>query len=506
MEALLKDIITPNIAKLDAVDWTRMAIPSVDNEHKKETTPNFASLLSTANAMTDNAKTKVVDLSIDELKKMERLKRFEVTSTPSTTSSSLKTKKRQLKDAPPQPSQNETADAEDMPWWDKIHFVGCSETLEKPYLRLTSAPDPASVRPLAVLKKALSLLMEKYAILRKRRVVAGTGLTSIPSSSSNLGAVDYPYICDQLKSIRQDLTIQRIRDTFTVFVYETHARIALQEGDLGEFNQCQTQLFPLYRELLVSQLLKEHTIGNSLYISAKDHGQQSAAMLALYKRIGEYLEFKSYRILYFLFIKNTTSLMNEMKDIPVPFTGLTDSVAKSHPGPKGAASQSPFLELALLLEHIITQDKYEQFFDIYKKLRARALKVAVVSSTKSVTTDPLDKLLDKMQDTSCFFAFLTLFLSRLRLETLTKFSKAFRPTLRVSFIVDRLAFVSNEEFWTWLTTQVGIEAHLLPSNAQFSSRDPAVAAALSLDMKALLPGLLEKLDEVSQRIDIKGQL
>ncbi|AQK94311.1 Putative SAC3/GANP family protein [Zea mays] len=114
-----------------------------------------------------------------------------------------------------------TLAVEDMDW-DALTVKGTCQEIEKRYLRLTEAPDPAKVRPEDVLEKALAM---------------------VETSEKN-----YLYKCDQLKSIRQDLTVQRIQNELTVKVYETHARLAMQAGDLPEFNQCQSQLKRLYAQ------------------------------------------------------------------------------------------------------------------------------------------------------------------------------------------------------------------------------------------------------------------
>ncbi|KAJ6822126.1 SAC3 family protein A isoform X1 [Iris pallida] len=106
--------------------------------------------------------------------------------------------------------------------WDALTVKGTCQEVEKRYLRLTSAPDPTTVRPEEILEKALNM---------------------VHTSQKN-----YLYKCDQLKSIRQDLTVQRIQNELTVKVYETHARLALEAGDLPEYNQCQSKLKSLYAE------------------------------------------------------------------------------------------------------------------------------------------------------------------------------------------------------------------------------------------------------------------
>lgn len=137
-------------------------------------------------------------------------------------------------------------------------IVGTSEVLEKRYLRLTAPPIPSNVRPEHILRQTLDLLKKKW---RKEG--------------------NYSYVCDQFKSMRQDLTVQHIKNDFTVSVYEIHARIALEKGDIGEYNQCQTQLRSLYE------------------LGLK----------------GNAVEFKAYRILYFIHTANRTGLNDTMADL-----------------------------------------------------------------------------------------------------------------------------------------------------------------------------------------------
>lgn len=184
---------------------------------------------------------------------------------------------------------------------DAMVIKGTSETVEKEYLRLTSAPHPSTVRPEPILKKALELVKKKW----------------------KQGKCDYIYACSQLKSIRQDCTVQHIKNEFTVIVYETHARVALESGDINEFNQCQTQLHELYEKLIP----------------------------------GEAVEFLAYRILYSVYV----SLQAKKADSNAGVLGMYSVLSAV----TDALRANPAVSHALAVRHAVTQNDYHRFFQLY---------------------------------------------------------------------------------------------------------------------------------------------
>jgi hypothetical protein len=104
--------------------------------------------------------------------------------------------------------------------------VGTSTALERPYLRSSTNIDPSTIRSEPVLIESMKLVTRNYSCSH-----------------------DYQPACEQLKSIRQDITIQHIFDSFAIEVYEYAARLALLHKDFGEFNQCQTQLLILHEKV-----------------------------------------------------------------------------------------------------------------------------------------------------------------------------------------------------------------------------------------------------------------
>lgn len=211
--------------------------------------------------------------SLDELEK--RRQRFEIDRAATQSPGAL-----------PYRSKSPVLDAPSGP------VVGTCQDLEKRYFRLTAPPKPETVRPLPVLRKTLDLLKSKWK-----------------------GEKNYGYICDQFKSLRQDLTVQHIKNDFTVNVYEIHARIALERGDMGEYNQCQTQLRSLYKQKLG----------------------------------GHPAEFLAYRILYFIYTCNYTDMNHVLSELTV------------------ADRQQPAVRHALETRSALALGNQHRFFQLYNE-------------------------------------------------------------------------------------------------------------------------------------------
>eukprot|EP01130_Rhizamoeba_saxonica_P003816 TRINITY_DN1582_c0_g1_i1.p1 TRINITY_DN1582_c0_g1~~TRINITY_DN1582_c0_g1_i1.p1 ORF type:complete len:384 (+),score=70.16 TRINITY_DN1582_c0_g1_i1:856-2007(+) len=169
-------------------------------------------------------------------------------------------------------------------------IVGTCQDLEKSFLRLTKIADPENVRPIQVLKRSLEYIKMKW---RKEQ--------------------DWDYTSEQFKSIRQDLIVQKIKNEFTVEVYETHARLSLENKDIPEFLQCQAQLLELYQ----------------------------------LKIPGSIMEFTSYTLLYTMHENNSLA--------------LNRILARLTP----AMWNDPFIKHALKAREALALSNYHQFFKLY---------------------------------------------------------------------------------------------------------------------------------------------
>jgi len=175
----------------------------------------------------------------------------------------------------------------------KMKIIGTSDALFKPFLRLTTAPEAWEVRTRHQLPISFRAVVKKWKEEK-----------------------NYKWTCEQLKSIRQDLTVQCIRDEIMIEVYETHARIAIEASDHAEFNQCQSQLAALYKD-------------------GKKSDNQA--------------EFAAYSIIYCLYTKNMTDMTKRLSQ-------LSEDMAKDQ-----------LISDALKLRSHLSLGNYLGFFRIYKR-------------------------------------------------------------------------------------------------------------------------------------------
>ncbi|KCV72704.1 hypothetical protein H696_00283 [Fonticula alba] len=292
----------------------------------------------------------------------------------------------------------------------QVPVVGTCTQIEKSFFRLTSAPNPSNVRPLHILRKTFDFLRQRWQ-----------------------EKPDYAYICDQFQSMRQDLIVQRIRNEFTVAVYEAHARIALESEDLEAFNQCQTQLRDLYLEGIP----------------------------------GAREEFLAYRILYFVFANAT---FDQTLLLAAGASGILGD-GDIGPADAGAGDASPSADAPLGLSLALRETSLPI-------THALAVQKAVLSHDHA----GLFRLYQRVPNKGRFL--MDSFVRRQRLVALRALCRSHRPNLALGLVSTVLGFEGPAECVAFLTRDLRLDVFRTGTAAALSEADLA-----GLDTSSSLEGL-----------------
>jgi hypothetical protein len=266
-------------------------------------------------------------------------------------------------------------------------LVGTSQELEKPYLRLTTYPKPENVRPLEVLIKALSHIKSKY-----------------------YQEEDFEWANEQLKSVRQDLTVQRIRNKFVLDVYETHARILLEHGDLAEFNQCQTMIRYLCTTGVEPGDDTANGVACTINSSTRESDEEDGPLIQSEEASDE---FRAYHVLYSL-------VQNSWEDLTKALVRAREIVREKEEGCCKTASSRHALEVVKAVVH----NDYRAFFKLYE-------------SAPHMSAYLMDFLVKRMRE-----------------RAYERIITAYRPTICVEHFREALCFQDIEETRLFLR-QVG---------------------------------------------------
>lgn len=267
--------------------------------------------------------------------------------------------------------------------YERMTVRGTCQVLEKEFLRLTAPPRAELVRPQPVLEQHL----ENILALRKR-IKYGKKGTYYGVNENHVGddGKDYNWFCSQLKAIRQDMTVQRIFNAFAVKVYEAHARIALEEGDMNEYNQSQTQLKELYEQLSHHHHDSDHMNGSS---SGDKEGN------GLENRN----EFIAYRIIYHVFLTGNKKYQGGSSDLFKIMLHLTSE-----------QRSDPLIIHALKVRVAVADNDYHAFFRLYNQCSNHG-----------------GYLMEKI-------------IPQIRSSALRCMMKAYRPTVSTDFVLSELGF------------------------------------------------------------------
>ena len=238
-------------------------------------------------------------------------------------------------------------------------IVGTCTKVEKSYLRLTTFPNYKDIRPLHILQKALQHVKTKY-----------------------VETEDFGWANDQLKSIRQDMTVQGIRTEFCLETYEVHARILLEHGDLSEFNQCQS-------------MIRSITRGTDIWLEDDSVDQPWSDSRLLHQTAEHRDEFGAYQLLYSLVQNSWCDLSKALGEVP--------------------CSSGDSCQHAIQVVKSVIHNDYHAFFRLY-------------DSSPHLSVYLMDFLL-----------------KRVRAEAYDRIVASYRPTISVEYIRETLQFPNLEE-------------------------------------------------------------
>ena len=159
----------------------------------------------------------------EQLLRAKRAERFELDKDNTNNNNNLH-KKRKLANILPMALINNTNGFSEEDFATLVVSGTCTK-LEKEYFRLTSPPDPSTVRPEYILRKHLNNLKEQWKlnsniIIRNLNIIVSKTATEellMHTRNNNKDGtetvIDYVYLCSQMKAIRQDLTVQHIKNS-----------------------------------------------------------------------------------------------------------------------------------------------------------------------------------------------------------------------------------------------------------------------------------------------------
>ncbi|KAL3905668.1 MAG: hypothetical protein SGILL_009587, partial [Bacillariaceae sp.] len=337
--------------------------------------------------------------------------------------------------------------------FEQMTVKGTCQVLEKQYLRLTAPPRPDRVRPLPILQQHLRNLKREYyhvllsdddgdddgsdtALLNERERTPQDEWKYNGSKYGNCDVPkrrhDYLWFCSQLKAVRQDCTVQRIQGKFAVDVYECHARIALQEGDLNEghafheiahsSNQCQTQLKELYKTVPSTADDSKKTDGatddnTTTQPTADDDGHTAATPSSSSSWENED-EFIAYRLLYYVYLSTNDKYSGGSSDMFQIMLSLASSEKKKQ-------QQNPAIAHALQVREAVACSDYYRFF-------------RYLHST--TTTSPSRRPNNNNNNLGVFLT--DLLVPVMRMRGLRRIAKAYRPSVELNLCLKHLGLIS----------------------------------------------------------------